>query len=152
MTETLTRITPATVIEAVARAHGILAGLDRVMPDPNVSVRAYDWCEPRIEFSWHLSGGEDQKPLARQIVRALGGKWDKRTWDGTYLLNQKPDRGLEYIIYLDRDEVCERVVVGQTEKIMPAVEAQPERVELVDEVEWRCGSILSEDDVAEVLA
>ena len=58
--------------------------------------------------------------------------------------------GISIKIYGDREGVCERVVVGTREvkhPATPAYEAKPERIEIVEEVEWICGSLLADDGV-----
>lgn len=78
------------------------------------------------------------------ITRALPGPVTK---DGT-----SPDvfrihaylAGLHVSAYAGRNEVCERVVVGTETVTVPAVEAQPERTEERDVVEWKCRPLLAD--------
>ena len=47
--------------------------------------------------------------------------------------------------------MCERIV--KTEAVtIPAMPAEPERVEVVERVEWRCDPLLVEDERVEVSA
>ena len=58
--------------------------------------------------------------------------------------------GLKVCFIASRDAVCTRVVTGYHEVVVPAtpaqdaVPAQPERVTKVEDIEWVCGSLLSE--------
>lgn len=86
--------------------------------------------------------GVDQPTAARNLMRALGGgRYAKDQWD-TSLILRGMCGGVPVDIWVARDEVCERVVVG-TEVVeipaQPAVEATTFEKEIV---EWRCGSIL----------
>jgi hypothetical protein len=92
-------------------------------------------------------GGRSQRDVAAQIVRVIGGKWDKTTSDDCLYLRSTLPFG-QVIIYLDKAETCTRRVVGKrkVERTIPAVAAQPARVvtDTVEDVEWDCGPILGE--------
>jgi hypothetical protein len=93
-----------------------------------------------VDFYLH---DEDQKETAARIVRLIGGKWAKADGgDRLYLRRHQGD--IEFCVVVDREAVCERVVKGTREVTIPAVEAQPERVQTVEDVEWVCGSVLAE--------
>ena len=56
--------------------------------------------------------------------------------------------GLHVKIYGSREGVCERIVTGTREvtvEATPAREAHPERIEIVEVVEWVCGSLLGDE-------
>jgi hypothetical protein len=96
-----------------------------------------------VDVDWYLTGNEDQKDQAAQIVRLIGGKWAKTDGgDRLYLRHRQGD--IEFGVAVDREAVCERVVKGTREVTIPAVEAKPERVQTVEDVEWVCGSVLAE--------
>jgi len=91
----------------------------------------------------------DQRSLMRTLRRAIGGEWRKGS--SSWSFNIKRDWGLpasDVTITIniegDREAVCQKVVIGTHEKVIPAVEAQPERTEIVEEVEWVCGSLLTD--------
>jgi hypothetical protein len=93
-----------------------------------------------VDFYLH---DEDQKDQAAAIIRLIGGKWAKADGgDRLYLRQRQGD--VEFCVVVDREAVCERVVKGTREVTIPAVEAQPERVQVVEDVEWVCGSVLAE--------
>jgi hypothetical protein len=98
----------------------------------------------RTAVAWYLQGDDDQKETAAQLVRIIGGKWVKSDSDVTLYLRQMWATDVEFVIAVDRQAVCERIVKGTREVTVPAVAAKPERVETVEDVEWVCGSILAE--------
>lgn len=99
--------------------------------DWEVTIHSYDDDAPAQMAAWR---------------RTLGGTWTKGDQDNVILLRQSKIASLpgnpEVILYIGKN-ACVRKVVGQKEVIVPAVEAQPERVELVDEVVWDCEPVLS---------
>lgn len=100
----------------------------------------------RVELNWFLNGRDEldrQKESASEIVRTIGGTWSKNTDTGLGFSFTQTRGLLEFFVSVDRSAVCERVVVGTEERTIPAVEAQPERTEIVEKVEWRCQSLLS---------
>lgn len=84
-------------------------------------------------------------------IRALPpGTWDKHYGDGPLGFDLTGSlAGLRVRVSGNREDVCERVVVG-TETVTvpaePAREATPERVETVEVVEWKCSPILADRD------
>ncbi|MGZ4519135.1 MAG: hypothetical protein ACXVXP_08375 [Mycobacteriaceae bacterium] len=97
----------------------------------------------KVDVDWYLTGTEDQKALAARIVRLIGGKWAKSDAnDRLYFRQRVVD--VEFCVAVDREAVCERIVKGTHEVTIPAVAAQPERVQVVEDVEWVCGSVLAE--------
>lgn len=98
-----------------------------------------------IEFG---VSGPDQKRLATELRRELGGKWDKRDAGSQFRLSRVRDEdGGMITISMSRDAVCEKKVVGFKDVVVPAVEAQPEKVVTEEIVEWECGTLLA-DEVA----
>jgi hypothetical protein len=88
------------------------------------------------------------KELTRTIRRAIGGEWKKSAYGETFrliqVLSEQPYCSVE--ITVARDAVCVAVVTGRTEKVIPAVEASPERTEMVDVIDWDCGNLLTDDE------
>lgn len=98
----------------------------------------------RVRLSWYLTIDTDddaeQKVLAVEIVRAVGGKWDKGP-DGEHFNLRREHGLLDLHVQVRREAVCEKVVVGVETVTIPATEAadaQPERTEEREVVEWRC--------------
>jgi hypothetical protein len=80
-------------------------------------------------------GGESREDLAR-IARLC--PWQK-DFGGEYFSLRKIFKGpLTLDVYVSRDQVCRKIVTGT--RIVPAVEAQPEREEEV--TEWVCEDAL----------
>jgi hypothetical protein len=101
------------------------------------------------ELTWILTGDSGHKAQQAAIARALPGTVRKGVRGDAFDLRGEND-GLGVLVIADRDEVCERVVVG-TETVteerpdpealaaLPTVTVTEER----EVVEWRCGSLLS---------
>jgi hypothetical protein len=90
---------------------------------------------------------DNQAEIAARLRRSLGGgKWQK-TEHGGYLTLDGMCAGLPIDLWLDRAEVCERVVVGTETVVIPAVEAQPEREVERPVIEWRCAPVLEAAEV-----
>ena len=117
-------------------------------PDlPPVSVIAYPHTDC-VEVCWYLTIGArplaEQRETAARIVRTAHGRWDRQDL-GTVGMRWVSERGpVKLTVLVERDAVCERVVTGTETVTVPAVEAQPERVETRDVVEWRCLPLLGE--------
>jgi hypothetical protein len=103
-----------------------------------------------VELNWFLNGAENARATAAEVVRSIGGTWERgeanysgplATWD------QERD-GLFLFVQVSRDEVCERIVTGTEAVLIPAVEAQPERTETREIVEWRCAPLLADGQVS----
>jgi hypothetical protein len=128
-----------------------VADLIEAHPDlPLPSVFAYQGSQ-KVDVSWQLMNNEATKQVQRaaavQIVQTLGGSWDKSAWDDRFDLSTERD-GLDLKILSARDQVCERIVTGVETVTVPAVEAQPERTEEREVVEWRCEPLLAGRDEA----
>lgn len=105
-----------------------------------------------LNYYLHLQTGtgsrteEEQKKTARAIVQAVGGKWDKVEDGEEFSFVQVRDQ-IEYTVMVKRAAVCERIVIGNEEVIVPATPARPElpsRVEIREVVEWRCEPLLAD--------
>ena len=125
--------TPGSVLRAVA-------GLLDANPDlpPPVVVTASS------SVYWHLYSWEheDIQAVAGLIRRRLGGRW-KKTYDRDELVLRREQEGLKLTIAVKRDAVCTRRVVGTETVTLPAVEAQAERTEEREVIEWDCEPLLS---------
>lgn len=98
---------------------------------------------PMWVFCW------DAETFARTV--AAFGNGNKAFGDDEVLF--KPDVGLDLQIRCQRDQVCERKVVGARhvpEKIIPAVAAQIIPAHEEEIVEWDCKPILAKKPVVEV--
>jgi predicted nucleotidyltransferase len=85
--------------------------------------------------------GPDAKQVMAILRKAFSpGRWDKDT-DSYYFALKREVNGLNIEIKAHRDAVCQRVVVGTKTVVRKAVEARPETVEEVEEVEWVCGTL-----------
>jgi hypothetical protein len=112
------------------------------MPIPNV-VPEYGL----ISWTLYPWEHEDLAAAAAGIRRTVGGEWDK-TYTGDKLVLRRNADDLELLITVDRDVVCTRRVVGTETVAVPAVEAQPERTEEREVVEWDCAPLLADEQVA----
>ena len=89
----------------------------------------------------------NSKKELQDWARAFLGTLEKKFDDESIKLSGKID-GLHIGIFGNREGVCERVVVGTREVIVPAREAreaEPEHTETVEDVEWICGSLLADE-------
>lgn len=106
-----------------------------------------------VYATWYLFGSgyegdpEKQRTLAVQIIRAIGGHWDKAD-KGFFHFTHQVAPGVILEVIVEREAVCRRVVTGTREvtRTIPAIEAQPERevTETVEDVEWECEPVLPE--------
>jgi hypothetical protein len=80
----------------------------------------------------------DVAALARQM-----GKCEKTFTDTIFKVIKHfgPGFSVEGLAY--REQVCERIVVGQETVEVPAVEAKAARIEVREIVEWKCGSLMT---------
>lgn len=112
------------------------------LPAPTVTIYSHG----PAEVSWYvmLDGDHvDQAAAARQIIRTIGGTWDKNPWGDRFDFEQRTDTGISLTVAVHREQVCERIVTGTEQVTIPAVEAQPERVEVRELVEWKCAPLLA---------
>ena len=147
MTTTGTRTNYAAGLRAVAD----LIDAHPDLPEPYTSI----YSSGHVDVQWYLHIHDldltEQKTTAARIISALGGTWDKKeVVDGRLDFDQ--DRhGLRLKVAVARDAVCERVVLGTHQVIVPATPAMParpateERVETVEDVTWVCSSLLANE-------
>lgn len=101
----------------------------------------------RIDFF-----GDDAREAMAAAARAIPGPLTKRVWgDGAYFALDAQLDGLTVALDAERDVVCERVVTGtrKVTKTVPdpaVVVPMVEVTETVEDVEWRCGSVLAGAD------
>lgn len=118
------------------------------IPQPYITSRSAG----TVDLSWYLHNdpGCPERETAAAIIRTIGGKWDRgeANHSGPLAIWSQARDGLRLYISVSRDEVCERRVVGAEKVTLPAVPAQPERVEYREIVEWDCKPILSDGPVA----
>lgn len=130
----------ATNLRAVADLLDTLPGL----PQPTV----FAYRNGHIDVNWQLMNDEatkhNQKEAAQQILRAIGGKWNKDPWGDRFDFERLYGDGIKLQIFTHREQVCTRRVVGTETVTIPAVEAQPERTEEREVVEWDCEPVLSQ--------
>lgn len=99
-----------------------------------------------------LDAGEDPKGTLAKIARLLPGTVGKTTsGSGQYFSITGTLAGLHIDATAYRKAVCERVVTGTREVIVPAtrritVPARPATVETVEDVEWVCSPLLADAD------
>ncbi len=70
----------------------------------------------------------------RAAVRVMGRV--QKDFSDKHVAVEKVFGGIKYAVYTNRENVCERIVVGK--RIVPAVAEHEE-----DIVEWKCGTVLS---------
>lgn len=104
-------------------------------------------------ISWLLFGTDDERQVAAQVIRGIGGEWAKQTYAGkgpeTLLAFQRSLAGLRLDVTVHRAAVCERVVVGThtvTKQVPDPAVAVPmvEVTEEIEQVEWRCSPLLAD--------
>lgn len=139
MNDTTTRLSETLrVVAALIEEHPDL-------PEPYVTSSS----DGGAYLAWylHINGRAedeaDQKAKAQQIIRTLGGKWEKDFSGDQADFRQERD-GLRFTVSVDRPAVCVRRVVGTETVTLPAVEAAPERTVEREIVEWDCEPVLAE--------
>ena len=137
----------STLPEALRQAADILAAHPG-LPSPYLTASSYGDDSFYVHLTWQLMNQYDrslaaQKAAVQQIVRAIGGKWDKVELGDTFHFRQTIG-AVELDAYADREAVCERIVTGTETVTIAARPAEPERVEEREIVEWRCEPILAE--------
>lgn len=144
----------APVAEVAERARLLAAALAELpadIPTPT-HVQVYtSTITDRVEISWLLFGGETgddldaQKSIAADVIRILGGKWEKQP-DDLFEFTQR--RGaVKFNVMVHREAVCTRVVTGtrKVTRTVPAPDAPTvEITETVEDVEWVCAPVLAE--------
>lgn len=134
---------------SAADTHRAIADFIDAHPDiPPPFASVYDHLPHKADLRWylHINGKGDetvQRETAQAILRAIGGKWSKDFDERDATFEQERD-GLSLQVIVKREAVCERRVVGTERVTLPAVEAQPERTEVREIVEWDCSPVLAE--------
>jgi hypothetical protein len=118
------------------------------MPGESLVFKFYGWDLPYPES---VTMNDEQKNAAvilrfRAAAKALGGRWEKndpkKGWydDQYYTFTNTAVKigGAKLVLMMPRDTICERIEVKRTPKVIPAVEAQPERVEETIEYSREC--------------
>jgi hypothetical protein len=117
---------------------------------------------PEVSLFLTMSGlpVDDEPAAARDLMRALGGgKYAKDVQaSGGSLILRGMCGGLPVDVWVTRDAVCERVVVGCEEvtEVVPAVteaDLRPEQTitRTVEHVEWRCAPLLAAAETADAV-
>lgn len=144
-----------------------------VKPDPRAEyiagLRALgDWLTDHAEVPLPYGAGTEDWTRAvmmtfylhtkEQMVafaKAFPGKLDKQVDDTSNSFGFELHgslHGLHLYAAVDRDEVCERIVVGERE-VTKTVAVKTEEVTVTEDiVEWRCSPLLAEDREPEAVA
>lgn len=140
--------------ETERRAHftaGLRALADLLDAHPELEL-PYDGYRSPISVIPY--GAQAQREQLAAWAKALPGEKKKDARDTQFYLTGSL-HGLEVRLICTRDDVCERVVTGTRQVVIEeadpaAVAALPKvrRVETVEDVEWRCGSVLAERESA----
>ena len=119
--------------------------LDAAGPDlpPPFTVDLY-YGKPQV--TWNFYGDDYQRTLVQQVIRLLGGSWDKRYSSENFWATRETEIA-ELRIVCEREQVCTRKVVGTetVTRLVPADDAP--MVEVTEEreiIEWDCSPLLSE--------
>lgn len=101
--------------------------------------------------NWYTLSEERRSEMVveqfKAAAKAIGGRWAKNDPkasqydDNVYLFTHDGvffGDSTKLVLAMDRDMICERVQVGTETKVIPAVEAQPERTEEVPIFEREC--------------
>lgn len=119
--------------------------LDAAGPDlpPPLTIDLYGE-KPTITFNFY--GDEDAREQAVQVIRLVGGSWDKR-YDNAFFFADRETNVVALRIVCKRDQVCTRKVVGTETitRLVPASDAP--MIEVTEEreiVEWDCHPLLGE--------
>lgn len=109
--------------------HGLVE-LPHTLTDHDIGIHAYGEDAPQRIAAWR---------------RALGGTWRKGGGDDYIVLSQRVESlpGAPTVdLFIGKDR-CVRRVVGTETVTVPAVEAQPERIEERELIEWDCDPVLA---------
>ena len=115
------------------------------LPPPCVTIYGHLPEQPDLQWYLHINNKGDeafQREAAQQIIRTIGGTWDKEPRGDRFdFTATRDDMNLQ--IAVKREAVCVRRVVGTETVTVPAVDAQPERTEVREVVEWDCEPVLA---------
>lgn len=95
-------------------------------------------------FPPYQSEPDVEKRFARDLIHAFGGVWDKDPSGSSMTFQQK--HVFDFFtttIFVERESVCERRLVGTKDVEVPAQKAVKAHTETVPVYEWECGSLLS---------
>lgn len=132
---------------------GVVAGLrafaDLLETDPSVPMPT------NLYFSLFVHGDEetDEKQATRKLLRSLGGgHWDKADYDNR-LIFKGWLHGVPVDVWVNREAVCERRVIGVDEvtELLPVGEdTRPVApvTRTVERVEWICSPLLADETAA----
>ena len=155
---TITTVAPAIDAESAEkdRRAAYTAGL-RILADVldqhDEVPLPYDGSDDEVTI--HFLFGDDPRAQMAAAARAIPCNWRKNdpgdgSYDAMYLDLQGQLAGLKLKLVAYRTAVCERVVTGTREVTVTvpdpeALAAVPEVTvtKFVDDVEWRCGSVLA---------
>jgi hypothetical protein len=115
------------------------------VPEPSfdgstIRFDLWEWDATTVPGYYQLSAEGRQQIVVERfkaLARAIGGRWEKNDpknsgYDDTYyeFKSALPHIGGQVFIKISmqRDMICERVQVSTERKVIPAVEAQPEKV------------------------
>ncbi len=150
----MTTSNEATATARAAYTAGLRELADLLDANPHLAL-PLDGSIEGLAISVHVTGAEDQRSEMAAWSRALPGTKTKQVNSNYFYLRKTFGGGLYFKVVASRDEVCERVVVGThevTEEVVdPAYLAEAPTIvvtKTVEDVEWRCNSIL--DDAAAV--
>lgn len=121
-------------------AIGLRAAADFYEQNPSIPV-------PSSDLSNFATNG---KEMARIVVKALG-HCDKLYSESGLLTVSAVRSGLTLRFVFHREDVCEKVVVGTktiAAHVRPAREEEHVPECVIEETEWRCGSLLAESEAA----
>jgi len=100
------------------------------------------------DMSLYFLGGDDAKSELAAAVHVIPARLHKNdpdsTYGRTYYGLSGRLHGLRISLTAYREAVCERVVIGTKIVAHPAMPAEPERTEVVEQVEWRCHPVLAD--------
>ena len=102
--------------------------------------------QEHTSIGWNLLSDTDARDAAAEVIRSVGGSWDKVPI-GTQMHYRRKLHGLHLHVVVTREAVCERVVTGTetVTRLVPAPDApMVEVTETVETVEWVCQPLLAE--------
>lgn len=99
-----------------------------------------------VSINWYLNGRDlDERATAAEVIKSIDGTWARGEGYDASLATWTQHRGdVELFVQVSREQVCTRRVVGTETVVVPAVEAQPERTEVRELVEWDCRPVLGD--------
>lgn len=141
-------------------AAAAVAGVYVPVPSQGVSALTFDinaYDDMPIDI-WAATNDREQRDKVavhrfKELARAIGGRWEKNdpkasSYDDSYYLFTNRTRkigGLDVVLRMDRDIICERVQVSTKPRTIPAQPAVAEHV--IDEpvYERECKPLFTQD-------